>query len=311
MNEPTVCCIMLTRDRPELAKRAAECFRRQTYKSKLLIVVDSSAEYQEAVAAESYALFHRRDFVGKPIGELRNWAASQAVRIAGESACPRTEVFMHWDDDDWSHPNRIAEQVALLQSSGADVVGYNEMLFWRERHGGEHGASSVDAGSQPAGSNPAFRLHSSARPRTEVHWDDDDWSHPKRVAEQVALLGELRNWAASQAESACEAWLYTGATPRQALGTSLCYWRKTWEARPFNPQLPRNKEGSGEDWDFLRDRKIAVASAIGNPYPMAYAPRMIARIHGGNTSNGYSNLEESPSWRRVPHWDHWVRQILS
>ncbi len=34
MNEPTVCAMMLTADRPELAKRAVECFRAQTYPSQ-------------------------------------------------------------------------------------------------------------------------------------------------------------------------------------------------------------------------------------------------------------------------------------
>ena len=42
------------------------------------------------------------------------------------------DILIHWDDDDYSHPNRIAEQVALLKSSGADVVGFSEMLSWRE-----------------------------------------------------------------------------------------------------------------------------------------------------------------------------------
>ena len=55
--------------------------------------------------------------------------------FAGEANGPAwmPEILIHWDDDDYSHPNRIAEQVALLQSSGADAtVGFREMLFWRE-----------------------------------------------------------------------------------------------------------------------------------------------------------------------------------
>jgi hypothetical protein len=41
MSEPTVCCIMLTKDRPALAARAVRCFRQQTYERKRLLIVNS------------------------------------------------------------------------------------------------------------------------------------------------------------------------------------------------------------------------------------------------------------------------------
>jgi hypothetical protein len=58
------------------------------------------------------------------IGWLRNEA---------NTSFPSVDIIAHFDDDDWSHPNRLTEQVALLQASGADAVGYNEMLFWRNQ----------------------------------------------------------------------------------------------------------------------------------------------------------------------------------
>jgi hypothetical protein len=49
------------------------------------------------------------------------------------AVCPgQFDIVAHFDSDDISHSERLSEQVALLQSSGADVVGFNEMLFWRE-----------------------------------------------------------------------------------------------------------------------------------------------------------------------------------
>lgn len=254
---------MLTQDRPELAKRAVECFRTQTYLNKALLVWDTSTEMNPAKRLNvgqfapdiQHAFYGPQDYA---IGALRNHAIQGGtsevvctVAVNKELTGP-ADIIVHFDDDDWSHPKRIAEQVALLQSSGADVVGYNEMLFWRTR--------GVEVG---------------------------------------------------------EAWLYSGPTTRQALGTSLCYWRKTWEARPFNPQLPRvgpGQKGGGEDWEFLRDRKIEAVSSLWRsrrwPDERIEMPRMIARIHGGNSSNGYSNLEESPNWKRVPQWDDKVREML-
>ena len=77
---------------------------------------------------------------------------AQTVENRGNAAWPRhpeqgdhtlrsareghaADILVHLDDDDYSHPNRIAEQVVLLQSSGADCVGYREMLFWQNRSG--------------------------------------------------------------------------------------------------------------------------------------------------------------------------------
>ena len=245
---------MLTQDRPELAKRAVECFRKQTYPVKALYLQDFGVQRFDPGNVRDLRMCLAWDAPNGTIGSNRNAAnkGASGYQFRNQTSAPwlSPDIFIHWDDDDWSHPNRIAEQVALLQSSGADVVGYNEMLFWRTR--------GVEVG---------------------------------------------------------EAWLYSGPTTRQALGTSLCYWRKTWEARPFNPQLPRvgpGQKGGGEDWEFLRDRKIEAVSSLAwsGRYERIEMPRMIARIHGGNSSNGYSNLEESPNWKRVPQWDDKVREML-
>ena len=39
-------------------------------------------------------------------------------------------------------------------------------------------------------------------------------------------------------------------------------------------------------------------------------PRMIARIHAGNTSNAYLDFERKSEWRRVPEWDAYARSIM-
>lgn len=132
MTEPLVCCVMLTRDRPGMARRAVECFRAQTYKTKILVAWDTGGLPDIGLSFQlAQNEWTVEDVPDYSIGELRN----RAARWVTDGPHPLPDVLIHWDSDDWSHPNRIAEQVALLQQSGKECVGYNEMLFWREPHG--------------------------------------------------------------------------------------------------------------------------------------------------------------------------------
>lgn len=129
MSNPLVCGILLTRDRPELARRAVECFRSQTYENKRLLIWDSGREPLDVSFCDHYDFpiwTVRTSGVIETIGTLRNQASAWAV-----SRKPNTDILMHFDDDDWSAPERMADQVKLLETSGADVVGYSDMLFWR------------------------------------------------------------------------------------------------------------------------------------------------------------------------------------
>lgn len=264
MKEPTVVCVMLTKDRPELAARAVRCFQRQTYENKRLLIVnsghsgpltkDEDQSYEPGGIVEPCFI----GIDGWTIGALRNHACYYASHHYTE-ARTRPEIFATWDDDDYSNPNRLTEQVALLQASGADAVGYNQMLFWRT------GGAPHQAGEEP-----------------------DTWD------------GE-------------QSWLYTNPSPSYALGTSLCYWRKTWERRPF-PDLPRPGCATGEDTEWIRGLDVHAASSRMAPWDSpqgpAFQPRMIATIHGGNTSGQYRNLSESKSWTRVPSWDGYCRTTI-
>jgi glycosyltransferase involved in cell wall biosynthesis len=266
--EPTVVAVMLTADRPEYARRAVECFRRQTYPAKRLLILDSGVtqlgfEVVDTMRGEFYIRGERGPIL-PTVGELRNMA--NGLRHFDEP-----DIFIHLDDDDWSHPSRFSEQVALLQSSGADCVGYREMLFWREaRHVtryGTHGAYRDEAG---------------------------------------------------------EAWLYSNPDPRYCLGTSLCYWRKTWERKPFEAT------SQGEDDRFITGLNCVGVSAIARQEPAGpglscqgvdVVPRMIARIHSGNTSNAYRSVSpgedrlrlaeiQGSCWKRAVEWDSYVRSVM-
>ena len=126
MSQPSVCAILLTADRPELTRKAVECFRVRTMKSAWLQILDTGKnrcrEFLQLGDRENIRYASHSGLNGKTIGELRNEI---------NSLCPE-DILIHFDSDDISHPRRISEQVSLLQSSGADVVGYSDLLFWRE-----------------------------------------------------------------------------------------------------------------------------------------------------------------------------------
>jgi hypothetical protein len=237
MKEPLVCAICLTKDRPEMLRRAVQSFREQTYSNARLAILDTSPQLARRYETEEWDIGYFCDPTEKAdwsIGRLRNYVPS--VLRSGPP-----DIFIHWDDDDWSHPNRISEQVAHLQASGADVVGYNEMLFWR---------------------------------RVQVPNVEPDL---------------FEN----------QAWLYRKSNAR--LETSFCYWRKTWERKPFpdGPKLgPRGYSG-GEGYSWAQGLKMETVSGI---HPVA----LIASIHGGNTMS--YDIEGmiargSDNWKRVPEWD--------
>jgi glycosyltransferase involved in cell wall biosynthesis len=276
MTEPLVCAIMLTRDRPEMAARAVRSFRAQTYELRMLLVYDSSAVLHPELIGDSelVEIYNPTPNDGRSVGSLRNDAARMV---------PSGTIIIHWDDDDYSHPNRIAEQVALLQSEG------------------------------PAES-----------------WSEDHPETPKRylpgevVRRPLEAVGyrEMLFWR----EQAQETWRFHNPEPQYCLGTSLCYWRSTWQKRPF-PDYPKGqgpvRSGRGEDTDWLRDPKTlqyvvrskgvtsfaqtGPAHREGDYAIVPSEPRMIASIHAGNAIH-YTEVGRNPgAWTRVPEWDDYCK----
>jgi glycosyltransferase involved in cell wall biosynthesis len=126
------------------------------------------------------------------IGAKRNYATTFASG----------EIIAHWDDDDWSSPGRLAEQVAMLENSGKAVAGYHSMLFT----------------------------------------DGPNW------------------------------WRFSHHQP-YAIGTSLCYQKSFWQDHPFEAKQ------IGEDGAFQKTAAKAkqLVSADGREM-------MVASVHPGNTS---------------------------
>ena len=112
---PKISCLMVTQgSRFALAREAGREFLRQTWPHRELIVVDDSEDSRlerwvdDQVGAD--IVFVRLPPGRHLLGELRNIARD----------CASGEWIAQWDDDDHSHPDRLATQLHLALSVEAD-----------------------------------------------------------------------------------------------------------------------------------------------------------------------------------------------
>ena len=126
MKDPRVLAVCLTADRHAMTARAVESWKAQTYVNRSLFVRDTGIDAYPLIQDHGIYGEHWPVERGRTIGALRNLANAYA-----SPHCLNADIIIHFDSDDISHPSRIAEQVALLQASGKECVGYRECLFWR------------------------------------------------------------------------------------------------------------------------------------------------------------------------------------
>jgi glycosyltransferase involved in cell wall biosynthesis len=248
MNQPSVCAVCLYADRPQFIPQILRSFRSQTYSNKSLLIYDNGAMRFEADLQPNEFVLREHTAERRSIGRIRNIANSATI----------ADIIWTLDSDDWSAPERMAEQVELLQSSGAECVGYNECVFWRDIPG----LTKVEAR------------------------DEGEFIVPRGA----------------------EAYVYTDHCKTHAIGSSLCYWRTAWSRRPFKDQ-PRPGLANGEDGEFIAGLNCVGVSGIVNG-----EPRLIARVHGGNTSDYASVMDpraRSHSWRRAPEFDDVCRSVFA
>jgi hypothetical protein len=162
-----------------------------------------------------------------------------------------------------------------------------------------------------------------------AHWDSDDWSHPRRLAEQMELLDRVEYdligyrecvfWDSraglvrldagvlhtTRAEEAGEAWVYRNANPTGAIGSSFLYPRATWERVPF----PNKHAGEDTQWLLNGRFKIFAVPSTFAFHGLPIEPRMICSIHGDNTS---SKIQAGKvEWKRAPEYDELCRARMA
>lgn len=192
---PRVSLVMPTFNRVRFARTAVHCYLQQMYPLTELIIVDDSDDGIPYPQLPAYAdINHIKLNKRTPTGTKRNIGAEAATG----------EIIANWDDDDYSNPHRIEDEVRRLLFTGKAVTGYNKTVVVDEE------------------------------------------------------TGELfRN---------------EGGPPYFASGTSQCYWREWWQKYPF-PDCT-----FGEDSVFSRTARLKDQLAIADPGKM-----LVARKHANNT----------------------------
>lgn len=124
LDRPLVSAMMVTKNRPELAKRALQCFLRQTYPVKELVILDDGEDVllENVVRGleDKRVKFFRIPSTGKTLGELRNAAL----------ALTRGEYVCQWDDDDLSDPQRLEVQMAAILVHDVDACLLQRHIVW-------------------------------------------------------------------------------------------------------------------------------------------------------------------------------------
>ena len=120
MDSPLVSCVMPTWNRRAFIPCAIDCFLKQTYENRELVILDDGEEpIQDLIPRDGRIRYvfesHRR-----VTGDKRNRVNELA----------KGAIICHWDDDDWSAADRIAFQVDLLEKSNKPVTGFGTLLFW-------------------------------------------------------------------------------------------------------------------------------------------------------------------------------------
>jgi len=118
-----VSCICPTKDRAHLIPQMIASYQSQTWPEKELIILDDSdgllpLSLENTIFDDPSITYLTSDPMNIP--EKRNILVSLS----------RGQVIAHFDDDDWSTSDRIETQLALLEESGAMLVGYHSLLFW-------------------------------------------------------------------------------------------------------------------------------------------------------------------------------------
>ena len=192
---PRLSALLPTADRRRFIPAAIAQFLAQNRDDAELVILDDGADVIADLIPGDPRIRYFREETRRVLGDKRNRLCELA----------RGDILVHWDDDDWHAPERLARQLAALDDSGADIVGLDTVDFLSD--GGARG----------------WRYKWQGRGR----------------------------------------WVY---------GASLAYRRALWERHRF-PAMR-----SGEDTRFVLDAPGARVHA------MPDSDWLVARIHAANTS---------------------------
>lgn len=121
---PLVTAMMVTKGRPALAQRAVRSFQNQTYSNCELLIVDDDEDdtlgrWVQSLGDKSIRHMHLPP-EQRRLGTLRNIAVQEA----------HGKYVAQWDDDDLSHPQRLALETGLVLLHNADACFLQREMLW-------------------------------------------------------------------------------------------------------------------------------------------------------------------------------------
>jgi glycosyltransferase involved in cell wall biosynthesis len=121
---PLVSCLMVTRDRFELARIAVGCFRRQTWLKRELVVLDGSQDNR------------LRDWIASLGDPSIRWVSSRGSQDSLGALRNRSielaqgDVLCIWDDDDLHHPARVEVAMAAMAATRLPICLLAREMLW-------------------------------------------------------------------------------------------------------------------------------------------------------------------------------------
>ena len=116
---PRLSAIIPTADRRRFIPAAIAQFLAQNRDDAELVILDDGTDaIADLIPGDPRIRYHRED-IRRIIGDKRNRLCQLA----------RGEIIVHWDDDDWHAPDRLARQLAAFDQSGANIAGLDRIAF--------------------------------------------------------------------------------------------------------------------------------------------------------------------------------------
>ena len=113
MTQPTITCIMPTRNRRRFIPGSIACFLAQDYPQRELIIVDDGDEVISDLIPDDVRVRYIRLHRPHTTGSKRNLACAQADGL----------IIANWDDDDYYAPHRLRYQAEALLGGAGDCSG--------------------------------------------------------------------------------------------------------------------------------------------------------------------------------------------
>lgn len=116
-----VSCVMPSRGDPNFLRAAIDCYLKQTYEDKeLLIGLDGPDHPMVSFDICNNIHFYYTQVEHMNLGQKRNWLNDMT----------KGDLICHFDDDDWSCPTRLQTQVDELLNSTCSIVGQKNMIYY-------------------------------------------------------------------------------------------------------------------------------------------------------------------------------------